>query len=273
MLRLLAAALLLATLTAIDAAAHPSTSIVIDSRGNVFFSDLEHVWRVDTAGRRSIAVRDVHTHELSLDERDTLFGEDNDYLGGDRYRNRVWQRTADGRVSEVIGWRDGFWRQYGFARAGGATYWVQCPEQRCAIRRRTRDGRVTTLAEGPQIGVRTNWIVAAASGELYFIVGESVRRLDRAGNVSVFAANVGRQLMGMFVDRDGSLLVSAAGDKRIVRIAPDGRSRSVVARSEGEWGPTGVTRARNGDLWLLEWSSRHKARVRHIDAAGRSRTY
>ena len=44
--------------------AHPAIGIVIDRQGAVFFSDTEHVWRVGPEGTKSIAVRDVDTHEL-----------------------------------------------------------------------------------------------------------------------------------------------------------------------------------------------------------------
>jgi hypothetical protein len=49
------------------AAAHPGIGIVMDSRGNVFYTDLSHVWKVEPGGAKSIAVRGVHTHELYID--------------------------------------------------------------------------------------------------------------------------------------------------------------------------------------------------------------
>src|SRR5687767_7064624 len=114
------------------AEAHPGVGIVRDRQGNVFYTDLVHVWRIAPDGRKSIAVRDVHTHELSIDSAGNLFGEDSDYLGGERWRHRVWRRAPDGRVTDVIPWTDGFFREYGFVRdRAGAMYWVSCPERRC----------------------------------------------------------------------------------------------------------------------------------------------
>ncbi|MEO7219776.1 MAG: hypothetical protein ABIZ73_04040 [Gemmatimonadaceae bacterium] len=77
--------------------------------GNVFYTDLFHVWRIAPGGKKSIAVRDVHTHELAIDSGDNVFGEDKEYLGGDRYRRCIWRRSPDGRVTDVASLGDGFW--------------------------------------------------------------------------------------------------------------------------------------------------------------------
>ena len=45
-------------------AAHPPVSVVMDSRGFVYYSDLENVWRISPTGTRTIAVIGVHTHQL-----------------------------------------------------------------------------------------------------------------------------------------------------------------------------------------------------------------
>ncbi len=45
---------------------HPGVGIVMDSRGNIFYTDLKQVWKISPEGRKSIAVANVHTHELYL---------------------------------------------------------------------------------------------------------------------------------------------------------------------------------------------------------------
>jgi hypothetical protein len=47
----------------------------MDSRGNFFYTDLSHVWKIAPSGAKSIALRGVHTHELYLDREDNLYGE------------------------------------------------------------------------------------------------------------------------------------------------------------------------------------------------------
>ena len=62
-------------LAATPLSAHPGIGIVVDSRGNVFYTDLKQVWRIAPDGTRSVAVPGVHTHELYLDAQDNLFGQ------------------------------------------------------------------------------------------------------------------------------------------------------------------------------------------------------
>lgn len=254
---------------AVPARAHPGVGIVMDRQGNVFYTDLVHVWRIAPDGRKSIAVRDVHTHELSIDSAGNLFGEDSEYLGGERWRHRVWRRAPDGRVTDVIPWRDGFWRQYGFVRdRAGAMYWVQCPERVCTIRRRTPDGRTSVVGPGVRFDHNINWIAPGAAGSLYVVDGEDLRRIDREGRISTVARGVGSGMMGLFPDGQGGLYVAVYGTRSIVRVSADGR-RSTVARTPEPWSPSGVLAAPNGDLWILEYSTSNEARVRRIARNGR----
>lgn len=267
------AACLLLLAAAVPARAHPGVGIVIDRRGTVFYTDLQHVWMIAPNGRKSIAVRDVHTHELGLDADGSLVGEDSEYLGGDRYRHRVWRRTPDGRVSDVVPWTDGFWREYGFVRdAAGAMYWTHCPERRCTIRRRDAAGRVSVFAPGVRWTNNIQFMAAAPDGSLVVVDGRDLRRIDRAGRVGTLARNVGEQLFGVWVDARNHVYVAVYNTRSVVRVAPDGRV-TTVARSPAPWGPSGVTVAPNGDLWLLEYSTSNEARVRRIRPDGRSTVY
>jgi hypothetical protein len=269
MMKAIVAACLLVLASVVPARAHPGVGIVMDRQGNVFYTDLVHVWRIAPDGRTSIAVRDVHTHELAIDGTGTLFGEDSEYLGGDRWRHRVWRRAPDGRVTDVIPWRDGFFRDYGFVRdAAGAMYWVPCPERRCTIRKRTRDGRTTTVGPGVRFGHYINWIAAGSRGSVWVVDGEDLRRIDSAGRISTVVRDLGPGMMGLFPDAQGGLYVAVYGARSVVRVGPDGRV-TTVARTPTPWAPSGVMVAPDGDLWILEYSTSNEARVRRIARNGR----
>ena len=112
------------------------------------------VRRITPAGQKSIVVRDVHTHELSVDSLGNVYGEDTRYLGSgegdDRYRHRIWRRKLDGRVTDIQPWRAGFWREYGFVRdRAGTRYWIQCPTRRCSIHARTATHPATIVVAAP----------------------------------------------------------------------------------------------------------------------------
>ena len=55
--------------------AHPGIGIVKDSKGNIYYTDLENVWKISLDGNKSKVVSNVHTHELYMDERGNLYGE------------------------------------------------------------------------------------------------------------------------------------------------------------------------------------------------------
>ena len=272
-MRTLLAAVLLLLAAAVPARAHPGVGIVMDRQGNVFYTDLQHVWRIAPSGGRYIAVRDVHTHELAMDAAGNLFGEDSEYLGGDRWRHRVWRRAPDGRVTEVLPWRDGFLSDYGFVRdRAGGMYWIRCPEERCSIHKRAADGRVSNVAPGVRWGTRINWMAARLDGSLIVVDGRDLRRIDRGGRPGTLARGVGEMMMGMWVDARNNVYVAVYGSRSVVRVAPDGRV-TTVARSPAPWAPSGVTVAPSGDLWLLEYSTTNEARVRRIRPDGRTTVY
>ena len=256
-----------AVFSASHAAAHPGTGIVVDKRGNVFYTDLVHVWRIAPDGLKSIAVRDVHTHELALDSAGNLFGEDNRYQGGDRYRHRVWRRTPDGRVSDIIPWTDGFWRHYGFVRDGrGAMYWATCPARACTIWRRNGNEPAENFAPRARLAGNINWLAARPAGGLFFIDNGALRLIDADGTVSTVARNLGGSPMGMHVDSASNVYV-AVYDARVIRRVTPGGVTSVVARTPAPWGPSGITIAPNGDMWILEYSTSNEARVRRVTRA------
>ena len=109
---------LLVAIACLPANAHPGVGIVEDSAGNIFYTDLAKVWRIAQDGTRSIAVPGVHTHELCLDAEDTLYGEHLWYEGDatKTWGHRVWKRTKDGVVRDVIPAREGFLTDYSFVR-------------------------------------------------------------------------------------------------------------------------------------------------------------
>lgn len=266
----LAISALVLVVLARPALAHPGAGIVRDRQGNVYYTDLERVWRIAPDGRKSVAVPAVHTHELMLDDAGNLYGEDNRYQGGDRWRHRVWRRAPDGRVTDVAPWQEGFFQEHGLTGDGrGTTWFVSCPGRRCTLSRRAPDGRVTVVARPATFAHYVNWIAARRDGSVVLVHGADVARVDAAGRLVTMARGVGRNLMGLAPEADGSVLVAAWGDGAVKRIAADGRV-TVAARSTRPWAPSGVTRADDGALWLLETSTTNVVRVRRVTPDGRS---
>lgn len=86
--------------------AHPSVSIVVDSTGTIYYSDLFRVWMIMPDGARAVAVDGVHTHELWIGPDGNVWGDDVQNVG-EQYRHRIWKRLADGSLVNTRPWRDG----------------------------------------------------------------------------------------------------------------------------------------------------------------------
>ena len=254
-----------------SAHAHPSVGIVIGPAGDVFYSDLERVWRITPNGQKEVALANVHTHELAIDASGALLGEDSKWLGGDRYRHRIWRRAPDGKVTDVVPWTDGFWPEYGLTGdASGAMYWVKCAARSCAIWKRDRSGRVSSISPPRAFRMPVNRIAASPAGDVYVIDGPDLRRVGRHGKVETIARLSTRtdnrhELMGITLDGAGNIYVAAHGMRTVFRVSASGKVQR-VARSTPPWAPSGVAVSSSGELWILEWAGT-KSRVRRVALA------
>ena len=265
------------------ASAHPSVSVVMDARGNVFYSDLSRVWMIAPNGQRSIAVPNVHSHELTLDADGNLYGEHLWYEGKTKkWGHRVWKRAPDGSITDVIPAADGFLANYSFVRdSTGTMYWA-ARGKRTEIRKRSGNGPITVVARGPFRDVR--WMTASRGGTLYLIDSGDLKRIPPNGKVEILSTriasrsmlrmNVSEQhaVMGLWLDNSNNLYAAVYGSGEVKRITPSGEV-SVVATSSLPWGPTGGMVAPNGDLYILEASITNSVRLKKISRNGGTRIY
>jgi hypothetical protein len=282
----LSLALFLTLVITLPTLAHPGMGIVRDSRGNVFYTDLTHVWKIRPDGRKSIAVRNVHTHELYLDAQDNLYGEHLWYEHGrDRWSHRVWCLRANGQLVDVIPSREGFlynYHDFSFVRdAAGNLYFRDSPGND-RVRKRLSNGQVVLATPTRFSNLRS--MTTAPDGTLYLLDGPDLKRLDPNGQVHTLARNLREQvaalsfagdahnLMGLWLDRLHNVYVAVYGGAMVKKITPNGMV-SVVARTSLPWSPTGGLVAPNGDLWLLEYSLTNAARVRCISTNGTEQVY
>lgn len=268
--------------------AHPGIGIVMNSRGEVFYTDLKQVWKISPGGKKSIAVANVHTHELCLDANDNLYGEHLWYEGEatDRWAHSVWKLHADGRLEQVIAPRPGFREDYqdcSFVRDhAGNMYWAD-RRAPIIIRKRAPDGTITDLCKTHDFR-DVRWMMASAEGTVYLTDAGDVRRISPDGEVATLARNLNEHklfervfgdshnLMGLWLDEAGNIYVASYGGRLVKKITPAGRIE-VAARSRAPWGPTGGLLAPNGDLWLLEYSDQNTTRVRQIFRDGTEKIY
>jgi sugar lactone lactonase YvrE len=267
--------------TAAPLRAHPGVGIVMDARGNVFYTDLKQVWKISPDGRKRVVVSNVHSHELCLDAQQNLYGEHLWYEGDTtgKWGHRAWRLSPDGALTVVVPAREGFRTDYSFVRDGTrAMYWVEGEGPR-RFRKRAGTGVVSTVAECRDCR-DVRWMTAAPDGTLYFVDGTDLREVSPGGVIRTLARRVGRRtwthpqagkrhiVMGVWADAARNVYAAVYGSGEVKRVSPDGRVQ-VVAKSRLPWSPTGGMMAPNGDLWLLEYSYTNAVRVRRIGPRGR----
>lgn len=267
------AAVVAVLLVAASLAAHPGIGIVIDGRGNLFYTDLAQVWMIAPNGTKSVAVPNVHTHELVLDAAGNLYGEHLWYEGDatKKWGHRVWKRSPAGKIVDVVPPSEGFLTNYSFVRDGaGAMYWVD----HNAVMKRSGNA-ISVHARGNFRNPQR--MIAQRDGTLWLIDGADLLRIAPNGAITRVAHDLstGRlirpdlgdhpMLMGLWLDRAGNVCVADFGHGDVKRVTPAGQV-TTIAKSELPWSVSGGVYAPNGDLWLLEYSITNAARVRRIRA-------
>ena len=255
---------------------HPAIGIVRDSKGNIFYSDLKHIWKISPNGKKTIAVSNVHSHEIYLDKDGNLFGEHLWYEGeaSNKWGHYVWCLRSNGNLEKIKENTEGFLSNYSFIRDdSGNMYWVE----RFTVSRfmkKQADGTITKLAEGKFKDIR--WMVSTKTGILYFIdAGEDLYRIDQQGKISHLASSLGEvsSVFGVidqkhnayapWVDRYNNVYVPLLDSRKVKRIDPNGKVETVLSTSQ-DWGPAGGLFDENGNLWLLEYGGGFEVRVRMI---------
>ena len=267
--------------SSITALAHPGIGIVKDSKGNVFYTDLSNVWMIDTHGTKTIAVKGVHTHELSIDDNDNLFGEHLWYSGEatDRWGYFVWKLTPAGELTKVIPDTPGFREDYSFVRDHLGRMYQAEGSPGCQHIKRIDLDKISTKISDICLG-NVRWMATGADGCLYLVDGPDIKTLDAAGHVSTLAeslqqaklsqffVNRDHYLGGLTVDDDQNIYVCDFSARNVKKITREGQLVIVVETSI-PWSPSGILLEENGDLWILEYSITNDARVEKVRRNGK----
>jgi hypothetical protein len=255
--------------------AHPGVGIVMNSKGTIYYTDLEQVWQI-VNGARSVLVPNVHTHELYVDKDDNLFGEGGYYdASSEKFYHYLWVRRTDGSMDTVIGMRQAYVIQdFSLARdRDGIEYYVKRNLARPDtnhIYRRVPGGRESIVATGNFGSV--SWLHPQADGSILYIRGNALYEVDRAGLVHLIKAGIGKAnptyvhygvrtlLWGAWRDAARNHYVAIFSDQVIRKIDSAG-AMTVVYRSPGQWTPLHGLFDQEGRLWVLETSDKNEVRV------------
>jgi len=260
----------------ISSSAHPPVGIVKDSKGNIYYTDLKDVWKVDPAtGKKIIVVPNVHTHELYVDANDYLYGEHLWYNGEkiNTWGYYVWCLKNDGALIKIIEPTEGFRDDYSFVRDSlGNMYWIDRSDV-TRFMKKTPSGEITKLAE-ERLG-HVGWLYSAANGTLYFNEANKLKRLTPDGKIVVLADNLASKTTnftfggrnydgyGIWTDSDDRIYIAMIQTKKVNRISPDGEVKPILFINS-LWTASNGIFDDQGNLWLLEYSLTNECRIRKL---------
>jgi sugar lactone lactonase YvrE len=256
--RRLAAALLLASGLAVSgASAHPSSAIVVDAVGAVWFTDNGGegiLWRIERGGTLTAVQRGrlQGLHWFALDREGLV----SPSVLGKRLR-RVPLSGSTAALLKTDGFPLVVDRQ-------GTLYYAQDNRE---ITRRAPDGTGTTVGPTAKAARETfgGWITGlavSAEGHIYVAYTSAVVKISRQGTVTTMAdaqalgslsgAATKPSLRGLDVDSRGRVYAASQTCRCVVRVTAGARVETVM-KADPPWSPTGVA-IHGGDVYVLEYA-------------------
>lgn len=261
--------------------AHPGNGIVMDSRGNVFYTDLSHVWKISPDGKHTVAVHNVHTHELYIDEQDDLYGEHEWYEGEhtDKWGNYVWCLSRDGLWEKTIQDVEGFLENNTLVRdPAGNSYWSKETGNYELLQQSGPDGETRSLTAHKFTDIR--WMHYSKFHHALFVVDMlSVNKITLDGKVELISDQLKERgqvfnkvddrhyVYGLWADLKKNLFIAIYGSGKVVMIKENGEFKTIYKSSIG-WSPCGGVCAADGTIWLMEFSLNNKTRIKRISPSG-----
>jgi hypothetical protein len=258
--------------------AHPGMGLAIDSKGNIFYTDLKHIWKQTPDGKKSIAVENVHSHELYIDKNDNLFGEHYWYVSTTaKWFHYEWLLKSSGELTHVTDTIEPSKQPdaFSFVRdTNGNMYWYEKPENGDTVNfiKKDTSGQKKTIGSGTFRDIC--WIFSKPTGEIYFLDLDDLYKIKPDNTFQLIAKNLckgtlwtvffGKQhsVFGVWFDKQGNTYAAVSEDGCIKKIAPNGEISIVYKSDTGS--PLNGVFDKEDNLWVLEGLGLFKSEVKKV---------
>lgn len=240
--------------------AHPGWGIELDSKGNLFFTDIVNktIWKLDNEGKLSAFSKEKWSHQLFIDEDDNIYICNEEYKIGNGW-NSLIKISPDGDESYII-----LPTKHGI-EFGGNLIAIDDSENvyyeyNNSVYKQNSDGKYSLFIKEIFNSISN---LDFFNSNLYIIARDKIFTVDSNKKLSVIAKDFinpvpvdaaygGRYNMvaGIDVDNEGNLLLAYYGNSRVLKVLMDGTIEEIYFAA-GNWYPMGIE-YHNNDLYILE---------------------
>jgi hypothetical protein len=257
--------------------ADPGVGMVVDSKGNVFYTDLSNVWMLKPDGSKTIAVPNVHTHELYMSPNDELFGEHLWYNGEqlNTWGHYLWKLNTDGTVIKIKDSTVGFADESFVRDIAGNKYSVE-KDIPSKFWMTDTTGKKILLGQASLSGIGRLHI--SPKGSLYFTNKADLYIIPAGDTLQLYLKDIAELnirdslnnsthgIMSTWSDDKDNLYITTGS---VIKQITKKKLVNVIYKSTGDWKPSGGLITNNGDFYVLEYNSKNEVRVNKISAAER----
>lgn len=249
---------------------HPGIGIVENSKGEIYYTDTERIWKVSADGKtKTIVVPNVHTHELSIDSNDNIYGE-HLWYENEKWTHYVWKYSANGKLSKVTPNKEGFLANYSFNRDKyGNMFWLERGKTESIFIKKTIAGKIEVISTIPSRDVR--WQFCTQNGDFYYIDDNDLKKIVNKKSIMVAkdldgltdenpSRKPNNNTFGIWDDENGHIYVAVSSKNEVKKVLSNG-TVSIVYKSVAGWSPTGGLFDKNQNLWVLECDTKNTVRV------------
>jgi hypothetical protein len=254
--------------------AHPGIGLVYDGDHTLYYTDLVHVWKVNTkTGEKEIAIPDIHTHELVMDSEGNLYGEHYWYVESEqKFKNYIWKFDPQGNFEKIRGDQYGENQDFSFVRDRNfSSYDIQQNGKLFNIVKRDTTHSFI-LSRAPL--KHPTWKYISADQSFFFADFPDIYRVKN-NQIAKIARNIAssripfsiqsdqHSIYGIWTDAQNQVYVALYSGRMVKKIDDQGMV-STVLTTGFFWTPVNGVFDNQGDLWLMEAQLNGRIRLRKV---------